>query len=89
MTPAERPTRTARWCAAVLLSAGLLAGCGGGGDGGPVTAAPLTAVPAAIGNSVDALLAFALGLITTDTGEPLSLGTVQPAISDTAEPRDL
>jgi hypothetical protein len=46
-------------------------------------------VPSAIGDSVDALIAFVKSLMSDDTAEPLLLGTVQPATSDTAEPTGL
>lgn len=80
--------------AALALATGLLGGCGGGGDDS-VAAAPepsppvAESVPVAIGNSVDALIAFAKGLVSDNTAEPLRLGTVQPATDDTAEPTGL
>jgi hypothetical protein len=78
--------------AALVLSAGLLSACGGGGGGyAPTQDAPPVAdsVPGAIANSVDALIAFAKGLVTDDTAEPLLLGTVVPATDDSAEPAGL
>ena len=78
--------------AALALATGLLGGCGGGGDyvAAPNPTPPLVdSVPAAIASSVDALIAFAKGLVSDDTAEPLLLGTVQPATSDTAEPTGL
>ena len=80
--------------AALLVITGLLGGCGGGGGGdsvaAPEPAPPMTqSVPGAIANSVDALIAFAKGLMNDNTAEPLRLGTVQPATDNTAEPTGL
>jgi hypothetical protein len=77
--------------AALALTTGLLVGCGGGGGGGAAPTVPPVAdsVPAAIASSVDALIAFAKGLMNDDTAEPLLLGTVVPATDDTAEPSSL
>jgi hypothetical protein len=77
--------------AALALATGLLSGCGSGNDD-VVTPDPTPvadSVPSAIGDSVDALIAFAKGLMSDNTAEPLLLGTVQPATSDTAEPTGL
>jgi hypothetical protein len=77
---------------ALALAAGLLSGCGTGNDdiAAPERTPPVAAsVPGAIADSVEALIAFAKGLMNDDTAEPLLLGTVQPATSDTAEPTDL
>jgi hypothetical protein len=78
--------------AALVLSAGLLSACGGGGgyDAATPEVPPVAdSVPGAIANSVDALIAFAKGLATDDTAEPLLLGTVVPATDDTGEPAAL
>jgi hypothetical protein len=76
--------------ASVALATSLLVGCGGGGGGGAPAVAPVAdSVPAAIANSVDALIDFARSLVSDDTAEPLLLGTVQPATDDTAEPAGL
>jgi hypothetical protein len=76
--------------AAVALATGLLGGCGSGNDTTVPDPTPVAAsVPSAIGDSVDALIAFAKGLMSDDTAEPLLVGTVQPATSDTAEPTGL
>ncbi len=77
--------------AALALTTGLLSGCGSGNDDVAAPNPPPVAdsVPSAIGDSVDALIAFAKGLMNDDTAEPLLLGTVQPATSDTAEPTGL
>lgn len=77
--------------AALALATGLLGGCGSGNDTVAPDPTPPVAdsVPAAIGNSIDALIAFARGLVSDNTAEPLLLGTVQPATSDTAEPASL
>jgi hypothetical protein len=77
--------------AALALVTGLLSGCGGSNDVAvidPTPPAPAS-VPSTIGDSVDALIAFVKGLVNDDSAEPLLLGTVQPAISDTAEPTGL
>ncbi|MFT5933828.1 MAG: hypothetical protein ACI9M6_000875 [Hydrogenophaga sp.] len=79
--------------AALAMATSLLVGCGGGGDdsvAAPEPSPPVAeSVPAAIGSSVDALIAFAKGLVSDNTAEPLRLGTVQPATDDTAEPTGL
>lgn len=77
--------------AALALATGLLSGCGSGNDdvAAPDPAPVAASVPSAIGDSVDALIAFAKGLMNDNTAEPLLLGTVQPATSDTAEPTGL
>lgn len=78
--------------AALALATGLLSGCGSGNDdvAAPDPTPPVAnSVPSAIASSVDALLAFVKGLMGDDTAEPLLLGTVQPATSDTAEPAGL
>ena len=77
--------------AALALATGLLSCCGSGNDTTEINPTPPVAdsVPSAIGDSVDALIAFARGLVNDDTAEPLLLGTVQPATSDTAEPASL
>jgi hypothetical protein len=75
---------------ALALATGLLSGCGSGNDTTVPDPAPVAdSVPSAIGDSVDALIAFAKGLVSDDTAEPLLLGTVQPATSDTTEPAGL
>lgn len=74
--------------ATLALCTGLLAGCGGGGSASLET--PSTgSVPAILSSSVGALIAFAKSLVSDDTAEPLSLGTVEPAVDDTAEPAGL
>lgn len=77
--------------AVLALATGLLSGCGSGNDdvAAPNPTPVADSVPSAIGNSVDALIAFARGLMNSDTAEPLLLGTVQPATSDTTEPTGL
>lgn len=75
--------------AALALATSLLGGCGGGSTAPEVTPPVADSVPAAIANSVDALVAFAKGLVSDDTAEPLLLSTVQPATDDMAEPAGL
>jgi hypothetical protein len=77
--------------AALALATGLLSGCGSGNDDAamPDPTPVADSVPSAIGDSVDALIAFAKGLMSDNTAEPLLLGTVQPATSNTAEPTGL
>lgn len=76
--------------AAVALATGLLGGCGSGNDTIVPDPTPVAdSVPSAIGDSVAALIAFAKDLMSDNTAEPLLLGTVQPATSDTAEPTGL
>lgn len=75
--------------AALALSAGLLSACGGGGSSSSSSGSASDSVPTTIASSVDALIAFATGLMTDDTAEPLLLGTVTPATDDTAEPSGL
>lgn len=76
--------------AAVALATALLGACGGGGgDATPTVPTVADSVPSSIASSVDALIAFAKGLMADDTAEPLLLGTVVPATDDTAEPSGL
>lgn len=78
-----------------LLAAAVLAACGGGGDGGgygPSEPPPASAgVPDSANASIDGLIAWIQGLIreTSDTTEPVSLDTLIPPTSDTAEPSPL
>lgn len=75
--------------AALALCAGLLVGCGGGHDTAAVEPPDTSSVPEAVASSVDALISFVQGLVSDDTSEPLSLGTVVPATDDTSEPAPL
>ena len=75
--------------ASLALVTSLLGGCGDS-VAEPEPSPPVAdSVPAAIANSVDALIAFAKGLLSDDSAEPLLLGTVQPATDDAAEPTGL
>lgn len=73
---------------ASLATALLITACGGGSST-PVAPIPDASVPATVGDSVSALTDFARQQRLTDTDEPLQLGTVIPAIDDTAEPARL
>ncbi|WP_119354433.1 hypothetical protein [Azohydromonas sediminis] len=72
----------------LVLCTSLLTGCGGD-DHVTAPALPSDSVPEAVASSVDALIAFAKGLASDDSAEPLSLGTVVPAVDDTIEPASL
>lgn len=73
----------------LALCTGLLVGCGGGHDTVAVETPDTPSVPEAVAGSVDALISFVQGLVSDDTSEPLSLGTVVPATDDTIEPAGL
>lgn len=77
--------------AVLALCTGLLAGCGGGHDPAPVgvETPDTSAVPEVVASSVEALVGFVKGLVSDDTAEPLSLGTVTLATDDTSEPAGL
>lgn len=71
----------------VVIGALSLAACGGGGDGaGPPVAD--TGVPASAGTSPEAFTLYVGGLATSETAEPVDLGTLVPPASETAEPAD-
>ena len=64
---------------AALLSAALLAGCGGGGGSAPAPAPD-------IGQSVSALFDFINNLVTDETSDPIDINSLTLALDDTAEP---
>jgi len=81
--------------AAPLFAALIVAGCGGGGDGGrgfPFAFVPpptTTTPPPAMGNPYDDFIAFVKGLIETalDTAEPADVAAFDPPpTSDTQDP---
>ncbi len=80
-------------CLPVLLSAVLVLGACGGGDGGGDSAGidQATAAQPDIGQSVGALLDFMRSLIagTSETSEPTDINPLTLAVDDTAEPSPL
>jgi hypothetical protein len=85
-----------RWAAP--LAVGLsMAACGGGGGGGaegsagdpPGSPNAEAQVPANAGASSASLVQFLKGLVTTEVGEPLQVGTFDPPRAETAEPEKL
>lgn len=88
-----KSTSRIAWVPAAALTLAL-AGCGGGGsDAVAVPPVDNTAgsIPASVYSSVSALIDFAKQSIagTSNTAEPLSLGTGTLAIDNTAEPSPL
>jgi hypothetical protein len=82
-----------RW-AGLLAVALSVAACGGGnGDGGmtdpPGSPGADTQVPAAAAASSGSLIRFLKGLVDTEVGEPLQVGTFDPPRAETAEPEQL
>ena len=75
-----------------LMTAVLMAACGGGGDDAPAApAAPAVteAVPATASTSVGGLIDYLKALVkaAADTLEPVSVAGVVPTTSETEEPR--
>lgn len=70
-----------------LLLTGLLAACGGGGEGEAAKpVAQATALPAAATDSAEAFARYAALVDQDDRAEPFSLEGVEPPTSDTTEP---
>lgn len=82
-----------RWAAPLAVALSVTA-CGGG-DGGSSSVDPPgspgadTHVPAAAAASSASLVQFLKGLVTTEVGEPLQVGTFDPPRAETAEPEKL
>lgn len=77
-----------------LMAAGVLAACGGGGDGDYTPATPATpavteAVPPDASTSVGGFIDYLKALVkaAADTLEPVSVAGVVPTTSETEEPR--
>ena len=75
-----------------LMTAVLMAACGGGGDDAPAApAAPAVteAVPATASTTVGGLIDYLKALVkaAADTLEPVSVAGVVPTTSETEEPR--
>ncbi|MBA2412170.1 MAG: hypothetical protein H0V63_05005 [Burkholderiaceae bacterium] len=77
--------------AAIALAAGLTA-CGssddGDGGGAPPPAPPSTEVPASA-STVAGFFAFLLSLASSETSEPIAVGTFTAPTDDTGEPSTL
>ena len=71
-----------------VLTAGLLAGCGGGGNDSPADppAAPSGSVPPSAWASIVAYVSYVGSLVATETGTPLNVDDVNPPTSETALP---
>ena len=73
----------------VVLTAGLLAACGGGGgNDGPADppATPSGSVPPSAWASIVAYVSYVGSLVATETGTPLNVDDVNPPTSETALP---
>lgn len=82
-----------KWIAPAIVAVGLLAACGGGGDGPPVTQyVPGTDVPVGAVANVDDVISFTKAEIanTSDSRDPVVLGdSTVLATSDSADPADI
>lgn len=82
-----------KWIAPAIVAVGLLAACGGGGDGPPVTQYVAgTGVPIGAVTNVDDVIAFAKAEIanTSDSRDPVVLGdNTVLATSDSADPAEI
>ena len=82
-----------KWIAPAMVAVGLLAACGGGSDGPPVTQFVAGAgVPVGAVNNVDDAVGFAKSEIanTSDSRDPVVLGdSTVLATSDSADPVDI
>lgn len=82
-----------KWIAPAIVAVGLLAACGGGGDGPPATQYVTdTGVPVGAVTNVDDVVAFAKAEIanTSDSRDPVVLGdSTLLATSDSADPADI
>jgi hypothetical protein len=82
-----------KWIAPTAVAVGLLAACGGGGDGPAASAyvAGTTEVPVGVETQVDDVVAFSKAQIanTSDSRDPVVLADTQLATSDSAEPADI
>ena len=81
-----------KWISPAALALGLLAGCGGGGDGAPVTQyVPGSEVPVDAEARVDDVIAFAKAqqASTSDSRDPVLLGDAVLATSESDEPADI
>jgi predicted small lipoprotein YifL len=88
MNQFNRFTRVAKWSTALVIVASLAA-CGSSGDDDkptPPPPPPLSDIPASAQATVAGLLAFARGLVATETAEPLNLGNATVQVSDDTEP---
>ena len=82
-----KPNFRLSWAA--LAAAAMVAACGGGGGGSDTAGTPAstTDVPASAQQSTSGLLAYVNQLVgsTSDTSEPLVVGTATLPADDTAE----
>lgn len=82
-----------KWIAPAMVAVGLLAACGGGGDGPPITQFVAgTGVPVGATNNADSVASFAKSEIanTSDSRDPVVLGdSTVLATSDSADPVDI
>ena len=81
-----------KWMSSATLALGLLAGCGGGGDGAPVTQyVPGSEVPVGAEARVDEVISFTKAQIadTSDSRDPVLLGDAVLATSESDEPVDI
>lgn len=79
-----------KWIAPSVVAIGLLVGCGGGGSD-VVQTVPGTDVPVAAETNVGDVISFAQRQIatTSDSSDPLLLGSATLATSDSDEPADI
>ncbi|MEO5795068.1 MAG: hypothetical protein ABIP34_09195 [Rhodoferax sp.] len=81
-----------KWIAPAIVAVGLLAACGGGGDGPSTQYVSGTGVPAGAVTNVDDVIAFTKAEIanTSDSRDPVVLGdSTVLATSDSADPAEI
>jgi hypothetical protein len=81
-----------KWIAPTVVAVGLLVGCGGGGGSADLAqTVPGTDVPVAAETNVGNVISFAQRQIatTSDSSDPLVLGSATLATSDSDEPADI
>ncbi len=83
----------ARVLGVTATAVGLLAACGGDGDGTPATSPFVagTEVPIGVEQNVGDVIAFAKQQIaaTSDSTDPVLIGDARVATDDTADPADI
>jgi len=79
--------RSAAWLGASALVLLLLSACGGGsGPSEPVAEQDPTVMPDSAFDSPQSLVRYALSLLSSETAQPLKLGTRPSPTSETAAP---
>ena len=70
---------------ALLATAALVSACGGGGQGDAAVAA-VDPIPASASATTLGFTSFVAGLVSSETAEPLELGSLVPPTSEVDEP---